>query len=76
MDIVVNVAAVVQISKLIVSPSMGTVGAINAVIVGLTLAYTTETHPYLIQADMVQQLLKSDTVRRTNFYFNDKCQMR
>lgn len=76
MEMVSNAAAVKQISEMLLCSSMNIDGILNTLMVGLTLAYTPETHSHLIRAGMIQGLLKVHTVTRRGVNEEDMKQIK
>ena len=64
MELATNTSAMRQFSNMMLCPSIDEETVRNVVIVCLTLAYTAETHSYLVEAGLVESFLaKPNTTR-------------
>ena len=61
METASNTAVIEQLSQMLLCPSLNIDMIQNVVIAGLTLAYTPETHPCLVQCGLIWTLLRCHT---------------
>ena len=57
MEIATNASAMAQLSNMMQCPSVDGDSVTNIVIICLTIAYSAETHSYLVEAGLIERLL-------------------